>query len=320
MKIKNSFAFCLVAFSCIVFAFSVFAGNEKIDLRLRLEKGQSYKMQTITDMKINQTIPGQQQVMTILQRSGGKNIYTIEDVQADGTIVLKITHDAISSKIESANAMQNMEYDSTDTSTATGPLAPILGAIIGQSFTIVITPAGHIKEIQGASELLGNIQEKINELPEGPLRAGVETNLKMQYGEEALKANTENSFDMYPDHPVGIGDTWQRRTVLNQGFPMVVDAIYTLKERKNGVAVIDIFAMIRTNRDTGSMEMGNMNLSYNVSGTAMRLIEIEESTGWMIRSDQNLRLNGSITVQSPQMQQPMSMPISISGTITQEPY
>jgi hypothetical protein len=45
-------------------------------------------------MKINQTIPtqqGQPQTMTIEQKAGSKNIYTVEDVQPDGTIVLKIT-------------------------------------------------------------------------------------------------------------------------------------------------------------------------------------------------------------------------------------
>jgi hypothetical protein len=321
MKGRNIFVF-FMAVMILSVAISLVYAEEKVDLKLRLEKGKSYKIQTNQDMKINQTIPGQQgqqQTMTINQKTGGRNIYTVEDVQSDGTFVLKITHDAISFKQEVPTQNQIIEYDSTDTSTAVGAMS-VFNAIVGQSFTITMTPDGHIKEIKGADILLERIQEKVNELPEGQERAGLETQLKMQYGAETLKQNTENSFNMYPDKPVGIGDTWQRKTTLTQGFPMVIDTIYTLKERKNGIAIIDVFAMIQTNRDAGPMEMGQMKIQYNMSGSVTGLMEMQESTGWPIRSNQNLRLSGSITVQNPEMPQPMSIPMSISGTITQEPY
>ncbi|MBU1767638.1 MAG: hypothetical protein KJ648_06015, partial [Candidatus Omnitrophica bacterium] len=215
----------------------------------------------------------------------------------------------------------NVEYDSTDTSTAVGPMTSILDAIVGQSFTITITPDGHVKEVQGIDALWRRMEEKIDELSEeGPERAAMETQMKTQYGEEALKANTENSFNMYPDNPIDIGDTWQRKTEINQGFPMIVDSIYTLKERKDGIAVIDVFAMIQTNKEVGPMEMSNMKIQYNMSGSVTGIMEMQESTGWVIRSNQNLRLTGSVIVNHPERPQPMSIPMSITGIITQEPY
>jgi len=294
--------------------------EEKVDLKLRLEKGQSYKTKTTQDMKINQTVPGQ--VVTITQKTEMRNMYTVEDVQADSTLVLKVTYDAILSKIWIPDPNQNIEYDSSDTSVSSdNPIASIFGAIAGQSLIITITSDGHVKEIKGADALWERIQEKINELSEGgPERAGMETQMKMQYSEEALKTNTENSFNMYPDNPIGIGDTWQRKTTMNQGFPMVIDAIYTLKERKNGIAVIDVFAMIQTNRDVGPIEMGPDKIQYNMSGSVTGIMEIQESTGWIKHSNQNMRLTGSIIVQSPEIQQPISMPISVTGTINVEPY
>ena len=318
MKVKNILAIFIVMASSIAVSF-VYA-DEKVDLKLRLEKGQSYKMRTLNDMKINQTIPGQQQTMTINQKDERKIIYTVEDVQADGTLVLKVTYNAMVFKQENPMQNQSIEYDSTDTSTAVSPMASMFDAIVGQSFTINMTPDGHVKEIKGVDLLLGRIQEKINELPEGPMRDGMEIKLKMQYGEEALKANTENSFNMYPDNPIGIGDTWQRKTTMNQPFPMVIDSIYTLKERKDGIAVIDVFAMIQTNKEVGPMEMGAMKIQYNMSGSVTGIMEIQESTGWVIRSNQNLRLTGSVIAQSPEMPQPMSMPVSITGPITVESY
>lgn len=322
MRGRNIFVF-FMAMMILSVAISFVYAEDKVDLKLRLEKGQSYKMKMSQELKINIMIPGQQgqqQPMTMNQKNEMKTIYTVEDVQEDGTLVLKVTYDAMVFKMENPDPNQTIEYDSTDTSTAVGPMASILDAVVGQSFTITITSDGHVKEIQGADALLGRIQEKINELPEGPERAGMETQFKMQYGDEALKANTENSFNMYPDNPVGIGDTWQRKTTMNQGFPMVVDSIYTLKERKDGIATIDIFAMIQPDRDTGPTEMGSVKLQYNISGSLTGVMEMQEATGWPIRSNQNLRLSGSITVQSPEMQQPMSIPMSITGTVTAEPY
>jgi hypothetical protein len=322
MKGRNILAI-FMAVTLFSIAVSYGDAEDKVDLRLRLTKGQSYKMKMAQDLKINQTIPGQQgqqQTMTINQKNEMKTIYTVEDVQADGTIVLKVTYDAMVFKQAIPATGQNIEYDSSDTSTAVGPMAPLLGAVVGQSLTITVTPDGHVKEIKGADEFLKRIQEKISELPTGQTRVSVEATLKAQYSEEALKANIENSFNRYPDKPVGIGDTWQRRTTTTQGFPMIIDSIYTLKERKDGIATIDVFAMIQTNRDTGPTEMGGMKLQYNMSGSVTGIMEMQESTGWPIRSNENLRLSGSIIGQSPQMQQPMSIPMSISGTITQEPY
>jgi len=319
MKIKNIVALFVAMLMLGIMCLSVSA-QEKLDLRLRLEKGKEYKLRISQDMKINQTIPGQPQQMTMIQKTSTGMIYTVEDVQSDGSMVLKITYDSMVFKTESPMQGQNMEYDSTKPDNTDGPLTSIMGAIVGQSFTIVVTSEGKVKEIKGADEFLNRIQGEINTLSDAQTRATVEASLKSQYSAEALKANMENSFYMYPDKPVGIGDTWQRRTALNQAFPMIVNTIYTLKERKDGIAVIDIFAMIQTDKTAGPSEMGTMKMQYNMSGSVTGTMEIQESTGWTNRSNQNLRLNGSIMVQSPEMPQSMSIPMSMSGKITVEPY
>ncbi len=328
MKGKNILV-TFVTVMMLAVAISFVCAEDKVDLRLRLEKGQTYKMKTTQEMKINQMIPGQQQAMTINQKTSGINIYTVEDVQPDGSIVLKITHDTISFK--QAIPMQNVdiEYDSANPSSSntTDPMSSmvssIFGAIVGQSFTVAIAPDGKVKEIKGADVILTRINEKINklQLPNDAMRVNIETRIKSQYNEEALRANTENSFNQYPDKPIGIDDTWQKRTtVMEGGFPMIVDTIYTLKERKDGIVVIDIFAMIQTDRSARPVEMGAMKMQYNISGSVTGTVEMNESTGWTNRSNQNLRLNGSIMVQSPEMPQSMSIPISMSGTIAVEPY
>lgn len=319
MKTKKLVAVFIIIFVIGIVLFSVYA-DDKIDLRLNLDKGQSYKLQTTQDLKINQTIPGQQQTITIIQKNATKNVYTVEDVQADSTIVLRIAYDAMAFKQQNPIQNQLVEYDSENPSTDAGPIAPIFDAVVGSSFTITITPDGHVKDIQGADAIFQSIQKKINEFPDAQARAAIETQIRTQFSEEALKANTESSFDMYPDTAISVGDTWTKRSTITQAFPMIIDTIYTLKERKDGIAIIDIFAMIQTNRDAGPAEMGNTKIQYNMSGSVTGILQMQESTGWPIRSKQNLRLTGSVMIQSPEMQQPISMPMSITGPITIEPY
>lgn len=316
MITKKSFLIVLA----FVMAVSYLFAEEKINLKLNLEKGQTYKMKTVTDMKIKQTIPGQQQPVKVDQRTESKDIYTVEDVKTDGTVVLKVTYDGLFSKTESPNTAESFEYNSANPSASVGPVAPIFNAIVGQSYTVTVTPEGHVKDIQDADALFEGIQEGINKVSGSQMSTSVGASLKAEYGEEALKSNMENLFDMYPDDPVSVGDTWQERTSRTQGFPMSVNSIYTLKDRKDGVAVIDVFALIQPNREAGSVQVGNMNLLYNVSGSVTGLMEIQESTGWVVRSNSTLRLSGAATVQSPEMQQPMTIPLSITGTIVQGPY
>lgn len=312
----------------IIFVFVIILGlavssiycEEKLDLRLRLVKGQTYKLRTIQDMKINQKIPSQNQKVTIIQKSKVDNTYTIEDVRADGTTVMKVSYDSLFAKTESPNPAESFHYDSSDPANYFGPIASILDAIVGQSFKVIISPDGKLKEIQGADAFFGRIQEKLDELPGGAMNDNIRENLRMEYGEAGIRENMEGFLGMYPDNPVVVGDTWQQRTTLNRGFPMIIDSIYTLKERKDGVATVDLFSMIQTNRDVGPRDIGTAKIDYKVSGTVTGLIYIDETTGWVTSSKQGLMLSGSIAVQSPDMPQPMAVPISLSGNIIQESF
>jgi hypothetical protein len=317
MKIKKIVAVFWVVLVSSVMLSLLFAGEEadkKADLRLRLEKGQSYKMKSVKDLKINQIIPGQQQVMTINQKTMTKNTYLVGDIQTDGNVPIKVTFDTIFFSQEGMG--QNIVYDSSNPSNSVGPMAAIWDAITGQSITIVVTPEGKVKQVQGADALLTRIQKKIADLPDAQMRHAMEISLKMQFSEEALKNNMEGSLNVYPDKPVGIGDAWQKRTAISQGFPMSVNTTYTLREQKDAVAIIDILSTIYTDKGASPIEAGPNKVQYNMSGTLIGTMQMQESTGWITRSNTNMKLSGEMTVENSGAKQPISIPMSITGTIT----
>lgn len=308
----------VVLFSIIVYR--VYA-EEKVDLRLRLEKGQTYKMQTVQDIKLIKTNEGKQQTEILKIEEG--QIYNIEEVDNDGNTWVKVTYHDICIKDgkiqEGEPIVWDLDYESSN-SPAVIPREVIgLNTLVGQSYSIMVSPQGHIKDMKGIESLQSAVIGGIPAISEEEMSFGSNEMLKEQINKEALNESMGNTFAIYPDKPVSIGDSWQKRITISHcsilnllSVPQIIDNIYTLKERKNGIATIDVFSMIQPNLKV--IEVGTVRYQFKLSGDSTGTIELNESTGWVIRSKQTLRLNGQV------VQGTMVIPISMTNTITQEPY
>ena len=155
--------------------------------------------------------------------------------------------------------------------------------------------------------------EKI-ELPMPALQPLVEQQMKQQFGDQAMKELMEQMIGVYPDEPVGVGDSWSKRSVVSRGLAAIVNNTWTLKSRENGVAVLDVQATVEPNPDAPALEMGVAKIQYALRGTQNGSIELDEATGWVVRSTVNQSLSGDLTVQGgPEAGQQMSVPITVEG-------
>lgn len=332
MKIRNNLLLILVTVIAITIATSSIYAEDKIDLRLRLENGKSYKMRTVQDIKLIQTVDGKQRTEII--KIGTGQIYDIEEVDSDGTTWVKVAYHSTSVKDweqkEGEPITQRTDYDSSNPPDVIPREIIGLNALVGQSYSIMVSPQGHIKDMKGIESLQNAVIEKIPAIPEGEISFGPNDMLKEEINKEALNESMDSKFAIYPDKPVGIGDSWQKRTTISHcsvsnlfSVPQIVDTIYTLKERKNGIAIIDVFSMFQPNLRVVEVGSGRGigKYQFKLSGDSTGTIEVEESTGWVIRSKQTLRLNGQAVQEYPQLlQDRMIIPVSITNTITQEPY
>jgi hypothetical protein len=143
--------------------------------------------------------------------------------------------------------------------------------------------------------------------------------LKQFLNEEGIKELTESSMAIYPDKPVGIGDSWRKTVALTQGAAMTVENEFILKDRKNGVSFIEVRSNIKSNPKAEPIVMGSTKVSYELSGKQQGLIEIEESTGRLIRSKTNQEASGHIKVEvAGQQSQGQTIPMKIDGVVTCE--
>jgi len=290
--------------------------REKIQLQLRLQEGESHTIKVLTDQNISQTIQGQRH--DIIQTTGTGHTFDVEEVDADGNALVKVTYRSVLFKQD--GPMGKIEYDSSNPPAIIPPMAMGFAALVGQSFSMMISPDGHIIDVQGVDAMLTHVMKKLD-IPEGPMKVSIEESLKNQFGDQALTEIMESMMAIYPEKPVGIGDSWTRKVVISKGFPMILDNTWTLKDRKGGVAIIEVSSTVNPNPEAAPIEMGTMRLSYDISGEQEGTIELQEATGWTTRAKFTQNFSGLVKIGgTPQMPEGMSWPISIDSVVSYEPF
>lgn len=289
--------------------------DEKMQYKLKLQKGQKYYIKMITEQKISQTLMGQEQNAEIAMGMGID--FDVNDVNDNGNAWIRYTYRW--AKLSQKTPMGEIEYDSAKGESPVPLEAQGYAALLGEGYALQITPSGEVKEVKGLEKMRSNIQAK---LPEGPIREGAMKGLEQYLGEKAIKEQTESSMAIYPDKPVGIGDSWSRTFVLSYGLAAIIDNTWTLKNRENGVATIEVVSNIKPNPQAKPMEMGTTKISHEFSGKQQGLVKIKESTGQLLHSKAEHQLSGQMKIVNtgspPTAGQEMMIPMKINSVTTVE--
>lgn len=285
--------------------------TDKIDLHLRLQTSKSYSLHSVVDQQISQTVEDQK--LDVAQTIGINYVFDVLHVDADGTATTKVTYKAVQFRSQGAQGVIN--YDSADAPTEVPLPARGFAAIVGESLTAQISTQGQILDMQGADALLGRALARLD-LPNGPIRTGVEDALHKQFNAQAIKTALENMLAIFPGKPVAIGDSWSKKITLAKGFPMIINTTWTLKSRKNGLAFIEAHATIDPNPQGEPLQLGQAKLLYAVSGTQQGTLEVEEDSGWLSRAQLTQKAGGQIHLQGNPLNPPEdSWPVTIKSTI-----
>ena len=288
--------------------------GEKIQYKLKFEPGQKYYMRMTTEQKISQIVNGRRQ--SIDQSFGFGIDCDVEEVEANEDARIKYTYRWAKFRQRMPTG-EETSYDSSKKVSPVPPAAQGFAAMLGEGFSIKITPQGRVKLVEGLKTMRNNIVKK---LPyQGRTKELMIEALKQYLSEEGIKETTESSMAIYPDKPVGIGDSWNKTVVLSQGLSMIVEHKWTLKERNNGLAAIEVDSTIRPDPQAKPMDMGAAKVRYALSGKQRGRIEMQESTGQIIRSEINQQMSGQMQMTGAGGQsQEMSIPMELEGVVTLE--
>jgi hypothetical protein len=145
--------------------------------------------------------------------------------------------------------------------------------------------------------------------------------MKKLVSEDSLKQSGGDMMMRFLDEPIAIGDMWYDIISIDVGFPIDIDVTYILKDRKDGIAFVDVVSkMDMGDEDSKLIEMEGMEMNMQLSGTQTGASEIDEATGWLLRSKIEQNFFGVVKI-APNEHMPngMSIPMTIQSTSTIEP-
>lgn len=280
----------------------------KVELRLRLQEGKAYSTRMVADQTITQTAQGQE--IKVTQTIGMGYTFDVKKVESDGATLVQVTYDSALYKQDSPAG--KVEYDSANPPAQVPDAAIGFAALVGQGFSMKLSALGEVLDVQGTDELIQHMLDQLG-LPAGEARDSVETSLKTQFGTEGMKETMEKAMAVYPEKPVGVGDSWTKKMTLTAGVPIIVDNTWTVKSIQNGVISLDVRSKVEPNPDAAPMEISGMTIAYKVSGTQTGTMTIDQATGWTQSGKMTQDLSGDVTVAGS------SWPITIKSDIRFEP-
>ena len=298
-----------------ILLFFVGCAKERLTLQLNLDQGSTYAMRVTTEQKMSQTVQGQQFAMD--QTTMMEYVYDVTEVDEMGNTTIKMTYDKIG--FTQDGPMGRTEYRSWE-DTGTVPMtAKAFAVMAGKNVTMELSRRGHVTHISGTESIIDAMLKEFDLSIDDEMKKELEENLKRQFGEEAFKETMNEMFAVYPDRPVGIGDTWQAKAVVQMGFPMAIHNTWRLKGIKDGKVYVEVNSKIEPNTETSVKQMG-MEMTYDVSGNQKGSLVLDESTGWLIEADLKQQFGGEVVVVGAQLgeAQTAGFTISMTGTVTVE--
>jgi hypothetical protein len=305
---KRVLAFVAVALAaCVLLPSAARAADDKVELKFRLKKGDAYKLKVTVEQSIVQTIEGEPQETK--QTIGIGETLNVKDVDAKGTMTIEVAFGPMS--IKSGGPQGDFEYDSENPPDEIALQARALAAMVGQSFTMKLTPGGQVTAVEGVDEMLQKVFDSM-QMPEGPMKTAIMTDLKRQFGSDALQEMMEKTMAIFPDKPVGIGDSWTRTLTVKTGLPSTIEETWTLVDRKDGTATISSESTLKSDEKAPPMRMGPFLMKFALSGAQTGTLKLDEATGWFVEADFKQKLSGDMILSGvPGAEEEVLVPMTI---------
>jgi len=289
------------------------AAAEKVQLRLNVKEGMRRGVRITADHTITQTV--QQTHHVARQKVETDYTYEVVKVEANGNAMVRTTYKTV--RFMQEGPMGKVEYDS---SRHVGPVplpARPLASLPGASFLMTMSPEGEVLGVEGVGALLKKMLDSL-ELPPGAQSDVVRRSIEEQFGDEAIKEMMGKTMFVYSREPVSVGDSWGQTSVIRRVMPMIVQNTLTLKGREKGVARLDVNGTIKPNPEGTGMVIAGMRVLYELRGAQAGTVEVEEATGWPVRSRVGQRVAGEMKIGGQPGAPVVNIPVVMEGVVALE--
>ena len=246
--------------------------SDSIVLLFNPQLNKTYKIYNGSDFVISES--DSTVTMSATSKMEGNFKLTIKSKDDAGNSIIELVETNAKETAESGG--EKSEYISGQA--ATNPddefMRRIMDCMINSPVSLTMNKYSEIISSSGVEEIQKKMQQVLGDSI--PVEA-------VQIGDPS--ETIQNSFIIYPEKKVMIGDTWSKEVHTNmQGAPLLIKNKYTVKDRKDGIVYITISASVVLDKNEIPKEVLSQPDMPTISGSIKGEIQVEESTGWPISS------------------------------------
>ena len=229
-------------------------GGETYTIKMRLNKGDTFRQDMQTDMAMNTGGMEMKMKMDI------GTSFLVESNEP-GNKVLKITYTNMNTSLDVGKFNGGVI-------TSDSAIKKSNNSVIGKTITVNLSKDNEITNISGLDELMNSQTDD----------SASKEMMKKMFSKDQVNNLFGMMFSMYPKKPVKIGDSWNGNTTTNiAGMDIKIDIKYTLLSVKNGLAEIDVNGSVSGG---GEMIKESSGMKMDMSGTQKGTLTIRMDNGY----------------------------------------
>lgn len=288
--------------------------QQKADLRLNPEKNKLYRLKSVSEQTISQTINGNQQT------TESKVEYSISMKMLDSTpefIVAEVRFDTImnyTNTMGKVSAVSSAARGDIKSSVTEDVMSYIMNRLCSNAIFIKIDLSGKPLEVINAKMLSDMILKDTASMTlTEPLAAAVKAQIVSTVGSDNLKTMIGGFTWLLPAKQVAVGDVWVANEQLNSGGMMLAVTTNSRLESLTGnKAGITAESKIKAVENAAPIISGGATVTYdNLAGVSKSNMVVDTRTGLVIENKSKTRISGNLGINGPGFS--MQMPMDING-------
>lgn len=302
-----------IFFSCaaLLFCISLSAQNS-VNLKLNLEKNKVYRLNSVSEQTIIQTINGNQQTID------SKTNYAISLKTLDLTPDFMITEVHFDTLISNTNTMGKTILVSSATagnissSDNSDIMSYVMNKLSKNAVYVKLAYNGKVLEIVNTKMLSDMIMKDTSSISvKGAVREGVKSQIKNLFSDNTLKTMVEMYTYYLPGRQVATGEKWDASVNTNSGgMALDITTNFLLNGIENNFANVTSESSIQAASNAEPMVSGGAKITYDdLKGMSKANLKIDINTGLIVENKSKTHITGNlgVSVQGMNMQIPMDI-------------
>jgi len=294
-------------------------GQNGANLRMNLEKNKVYRLQSITEQTILQTVNGIQQTIE------SKTNYTVSLKMVDATqsfIVTEVRFDTIATKTNTMGKTMSMSSASegnVQSKETSDIISFFMNRLSRNPIYAKLDFTGKVTEVVNFKMLSDMILKDTSSITlTGPVASSLKTQVISMVSDNSLKTIIEMFTYNLPGKMVNAGDNWSVMTSTNTGgMSLDITTGFHLNGISGNNADITAESNIRPSVNAAPMESGGAKITYDdLTGLSKSTIIIDIQTGLVVETNSKTHIAGNLGVSMPGMNMQIPMDINSDTKVT----